>query len=75
MTRPYSEDLRERALARSEAGETIRSIGQALGIMSFGVQLWRRFGANQIAPIKRACRRSIFARPYIWRLTSFSLVI
>jgi hypothetical protein len=32
MTRPYSEDLRERALARFEAGETIRSIGQALGI-------------------------------------------
>jgi hypothetical protein len=45
--------------------------------MSFGVEkwLWRRFGANQIAPIKRACRRSIFARPYIWRLTSLSLVI
>ena len=30
MTRPYSQDLRERALARYEAGETIRSIGAAL---------------------------------------------
>ena len=45
--------------------------------VSFGVEkwLWRRFDADQIAPIKRAWRRSIFARPYIWRLTSLSLVI
>ena len=27
------------------------------------------------APINRACRRSILARPYIWRLTSLSLLI
>ena len=26
------------------------------------------------APMSRACRRSIFARPYIWRFTSFSRV-
>ena len=32
MTRPYSEDLRERAVARFEAAETIRSIGGAFGI-------------------------------------------
>jgi hypothetical protein len=32
MTRPYSEDLRERVLAQFAAGETIRSIGKALGI-------------------------------------------
>jgi putative transposase len=32
MTRPYSEDLRERAVARFEAGETTRSIGKAFGI-------------------------------------------
>ena len=32
MTRPYSEDLRERAVARFEAGETIRSIGKAFGV-------------------------------------------
>jgi hypothetical protein len=43
----------------------------------FGVQnwLWRKFGAIQIAPIKRAWRRSILARPYICRLISLSLVI
>jgi len=32
MTRPYSEDLDARALARFEAGETIRSGGLALKI-------------------------------------------
>jgi transposase len=32
MTRPYSEDLRERVLAQFAAGETIRTIGEALGI-------------------------------------------
>ena len=32
MTRPYSQDLRERAVARFEAGETIRSIGKAFGV-------------------------------------------
>jgi len=42
MTRPYSEDLRERALARFEAGETIRSIGEALGISPSCVSKWRR---------------------------------
>ena len=40
MTRPYSEDLRERALARFAAGETIRVIGQALGIDPSCVPKW-----------------------------------
>lgn len=30
---------------------------------------------GQVAPMTRAWRRSSFPRPYIWRLTSFSLVI
>ncbi|MBV9568553.1 MAG: helix-turn-helix domain-containing protein, partial [Hyphomicrobiales bacterium] len=42
MTRPYSEDLRERALARFDAGETIRSIGEALRISPSCVSKWRR---------------------------------
>ena len=42
MTRPYSEDLRERALKRAEAGETIRSIGLALEISPSCVSKWRR---------------------------------
>ena len=32
MTRPYSEDIRERALARADAGETVRSIAEELQI-------------------------------------------
>jgi hypothetical protein len=42
MTRPYSEDLRERALARFEAGETIRTIGVALGISPSCVSKWAK---------------------------------
>lgn len=42
MSRPYSQDLRERALARSEAGETIRAIGAALAISPSCVSKWRK---------------------------------
>jgi putative transposase len=42
MTRPYSQDLRERALARYEAGETIRSIGAALAISPSCVSKWHK---------------------------------
>ena len=41
MTRPYSEDLCERALARFEGGETIRSIGKAVGIDPSCIPEWR----------------------------------
>jgi putative transposase len=40
MTRPYPEELRERALERFEAGETIRSIGRALRISPSCVSKW-----------------------------------
>jgi transposase len=42
MTRPYSEDLRERALARADAGETIRQIAIVLGISPSCVSKWRK---------------------------------
>lgn len=42
MTRPYSEDLRERALARSDAGETDRTIAQALAISPSCLSKWRK---------------------------------
>ena len=42
MTRPYSEDLRERALARSDAGEADRSIAEALQIAPSCLSKWRR---------------------------------
>ena len=40
--RPYSEDLRERAVQRAEAGETIRSIAAALRISPSCVSEWRK---------------------------------
>lgn len=42
MTRPYSEDLRERALLLSDAGETIRSIGTTLRISPSCVSKWKK---------------------------------
>src|SRR5438270_10940289 len=41
MTRPCSEDLRERALARADAGETVRSIAQALDISPSCISKWK----------------------------------
>ncbi|MFN7332678.1 MAG: transposase [Alphaproteobacteria bacterium] len=41
-TRPYSEDLRERAVQRAEAGEPIRSITAALQISLSCVSKWRK---------------------------------
>ena len=42
MTRPYSEDLRERALLLAERGKTIRAIGAALSISPSCVSKWRK---------------------------------
>jgi putative transposase len=41
MTRPYSEDIRERALARADAGDTVRSIAEALQISPSCVTKWK----------------------------------
>jgi putative transposase len=41
MTRPYSADIRERALARADAGETVRSIAAALEISPSCVTKWK----------------------------------
>ena len=40
--RPYSDDLRERAVQRAEAGETIREIAAALWISPSCVSKWRK---------------------------------
>jgi len=42
MTAPYSVDLRERALARKEAGETNREIAAALRISPSCVSKWTK---------------------------------
>lgn len=40
MTRAYSLDLRERAMARVEAGESIRQVGSALCVAPSTVSKW-----------------------------------
>jgi putative transposase len=42
MTAPYSDDLRERALARKAAGETHRAIAEALDISPSCLSKWAR---------------------------------
>ena len=42
MTKPYSVDLRERAMARVAAGETTRAIAALLGISPSCVSKWQR---------------------------------
>ena len=52
MTAPYSLDLRERALARKEAGETNREIAAALRISPSCVSKWakRKRETGSLAP-------------------------
>jgi transposase-like protein len=40
MARPYSMDLRERALARVQAGESVRVVARALSISPSSVVKW-----------------------------------
>jgi transposase len=42
MTRPHSEDIRERALTRADAGETVRSIAQVLRISPSCISKWKK---------------------------------
>jgi putative transposase len=52
MTAPYSMDLRERTLARKEAGETTREIAAALRISPSCVSKWtkRKRETGSLAP-------------------------
>ena len=52
MTQPYSEDLRARAVARYEAGETTRAIAAALRISPSCVTKWmkRKRETGSLAP-------------------------
>ena len=42
MTRPYSDDIRELALARADAGETVRSIASSLRISPSCIPKWKK---------------------------------
>lgn len=47
MTRPYSMDLRDRAIARIVAGETVRSVATALSVSAATVVRWsQRYRAS-----------------------------
>ncbi len=52
MAKPYSMDLRERALARVQAGESVRSVAAVLSISASSVVKWsQRFRATgSVAP-------------------------
>lgn len=52
MTRPYSKDLRERALLRFDAGETTREIAADLDISPSCISKWskRRRDTGSLAP-------------------------
>jgi putative transposase len=70
MTRPYSEDLRERAVARYEAGETTRSIAAALRISPSCVSKWMKLKreTGSLAPGKVGGhkKRTLSGEPAAW---------
>ena len=54
MTKPLSMDMRERAMARREAGETVRAVADALSIAPSSVVKWseRKRTTGSVAPGK-----------------------
>jgi putative transposase len=70
MTRPYSEDLRERAVARFEAGETTRAIAAALRISPSCVSKWMKLkrATGSLAPGKVGGhkKRTLSGEPAAW---------
>lgn len=72
MTKPYSMDLRERAVARVQAGESVRAVADALSISASSVVKWsRRFRATgSAAPSKMGGYRpkAIAGEHRIWLL-------
>lgn len=54
MSRPISMDLRERAMARLDAGESVRAVAAALGVAPSSVVKWnqRRRRTGSVAPGK-----------------------
>ena len=52
MAKPLSMDLRERAIARVESGETMKSVATALGVARSSVSKWaaRKTRTGSLAP-------------------------
>ena len=55
MAQPLSMDIRERAMARLDAGETVREIAEVLTIASSSVVKWSqlRRASGSVAPGKK----------------------
>lgn len=54
MTKPLSMDIRDRAMARLDAGETVRTVAEALSVAPSSVVKWsrRRRATGSAAPGK-----------------------
>lgn len=70
MTKPYSIDLRERAVARAEMGETIAEIAEDLGIAPSCIPKWRalqrRTGSLAPGQIGGHKKRTLSGEPARW---------
>lgn len=66
MTRPFSNDLRERVVAAVEAGETARRVAERFGVAVSTVVKWsQRFRATgSVAPGKVGGHRRRVLEPY-----------
>ena len=66
MARPLSNDLRERVVARHEAGESIRAVAAMFGIAPSTVSKWarRRRKTGSVAPAKFGGYRRPLLEPH-----------
>lgn len=66
MARPLSSDLRERVVARHEAGESIRAVAGMFGIAPSTVSKWteRRRRTGSVAPAKFGGHRRPLLEPH-----------
>lgn len=66
MARPLSDDLRERVVARHEAGETTRSVAELFGLAPSTVTKWtqRRRRTGSVAPDKFGGHRRPLLEPH-----------
>ena len=74
MARPLSNDLRERVVARHEAGESIRAVASLFGIAPSTVSKWarRRRATGSVRPAKFGGHRRRLLEPH--RETVLALV-
>ncbi len=66
MTRPYSNDLRERAIAALQAGESCRVVAKRFGVAVYSVVKWhQRYRATgSVAPGKVGGHRRRLLEPH-----------